>query len=105
MTVAVEDSDFPINVDTMTLTFHVLEPEEPEYICGDANGDEITDIDDVVFLIQYLFASGPAPDPLASGDVDCSGMIDIDDVVYLIQYLFQSGLIPCDPSGDSIPDC
>jgi len=75
------------------------------YICGDVNASEFVDIDDVVYLIQYLFAGGPEPIPLAGGDVDCSGGIDIDDVVYLISYLFQGGPSPCDPDGNGTPDC
>jgi hypothetical protein len=66
-----------------------------EFVCGDANGSNDVDIDDVVFLLQYMFADGPAPDPLISGDVDCSGEIDIDDVVHLIEYIFGDGTIDC----------
>lgn len=65
-----------------------------QYVPGDADGSGIVDIDDVVYLITFIFASGPAPEPYESGDVDCSGMIDIDDVVYLITYIFQSGPPP-----------
>jgi len=78
---------------------------EPPYICGDADGTGAVDIDDVVFLIAYIFSSGPAPSPLVSGDADCSGGIDIDDVVYLISYIFASGPTPGDPNGDQVPDC
>jgi len=66
------------------------------YICGDADGSGAVDIDDVVYIITYLFASGPAPDPLESAEVDCSGSIDIDDAVYLIEYLFAGGPDPCE---------
>jgi hypothetical protein len=60
----------------------------PIAICGDADGSEYVDIDDVVFLIQFIFSGWPMPDPYWVGDVDCSGDIDIDDVVFLIQYIF-----------------
>lgn len=66
-----------------------------EWICGDSDGSSEVDIDDVVFLIAYIFSSGTAPDPVASGDSDCSGGIDIDDVVYLITYIFGGGDEPC----------
>ncbi len=66
------------------------------FFCGDVNGIGGVDIDDVVFLINYIFASGPAPAPLESGDADCSGNVDIDDVVYLIQYIFAGGPEPCE---------
>lgn len=74
-------------------------------LCGDADGSTEVDIDDVVYLIQYIFSGGPAPLPLAAGDADCSGDVDIDDVVYLIAYIFAGGPGPCDPDGDQVPDC
>ncbi len=61
---------------------------------GDADTSGEIDIDDVVYLIQYIFAGGPAPVPLFTGDADCSGWIDIDDVVYLINYIFGGGPEP-----------
>ncbi|MBU1319661.1 MAG: agmatine deiminase family protein [candidate division Zixibacteria bacterium] len=65
------------------------------YVCGDADGSGSPDIDDVVFLIAYIFSGGPAPNPLAQGDADCSGAIDIDDAVYLVTYIFSGGPVPC----------
>jgi len=64
------------------------------YICGDADGSGAVDIDDVVYLIQYIFAGGPEPNPQQSGDADATGGTDIDDVVYLIAYIFASGYEP-----------
>lgn len=66
------------------------------YLPGDADGSGAVDIDDVVFLISYIFSAGPPPDPIESGDADCSGEIDIDDVVYLIAYIFTGGPAPCE---------
>ncbi len=66
-----------------------------DYVCGDADGSESVDIDDVVFLIACIFAGGPEPYPIEVGDADCSGDIDIDDVVYLIAYIFSGGSEPC----------
>ena len=73
--------------------------------CGDANSSGSVDIDDVVFLIGYIFSGGPPPSPLLIADANCSGGVDIDDVVYLIGYIFSSGNDPCDPDGDGVPDC
>lgn len=75
------------------------------YVVGDADGSGAVDIDDVVYLINYIFSGGPAPIPLLAGDADCSGTVDIDDVVYLINYIFSGGPAPGDPDGDSVPDC
>ena len=68
---------------------------------GDINipgGDGVVDIGDVVFLINYLFKSGPVPNPLSEGDVNCDNVVDIGDVVTLINYLFKHGNVPkcCD---------
>jgi hypothetical protein len=76
-----------------------------EWLCGDADASGAVDIDDVVYMIAYIFSGGPAPAPLAAGDADCSGGIDIDDVVYLISYIFSGGPAPCDTNGDDMPDC
>jgi hypothetical protein len=59
-------------------------------------GSGDVDIDDVVFLLNYAFGDGAAPNPLESGDVDCSEDIDIDDIVYLISYIFSAGPEPCE---------
>ncbi len=63
--------------------------------CGDVDASGLDDIDDAVYLINYIFNGGNPPVVLEDGDVDCSGMIDIDDVVYLIVYIFASGPAPC----------
>jgi hypothetical protein len=64
---------------------------------GDANGTEGIDIDDVVYLIAYIFSGGSPPTPYAvcSGDPNCSCGVDIDDVVFLIAYIFSGGEAPC----------
>ncbi len=66
------------------------------YVCGDANGDLTVDIGDAVHLINYIFKSGPAPEPYCAGDADgVDGTnIDIGDAVYLINYIFKSGPPP-----------
>ena len=61
-------------------------------LIGDANGDGIQDVGDVFYLINHLFAGGPAP--LASSDVNHDGHLDIADVFYLINYLFAGGPPP-----------
>ena len=66
------------------------------FVCGDANADELVNITDAVYLINYIFNSGPAPEPPESGDVNCDTLVNITDVVYLIQYIFNGGPAPCD---------
>ncbi len=62
---------------------------------GDFNSDGSVDLGDVIFALNYLFKSGPAPYPLELGDVNCDGLVDLGDVVYLISYLFKGGPAPC----------
>jgi len=75
------------------------------WICGDANGSGEVDIDDVVYVIAYIFGGGPEPEPLASGDANCGSGTDIDDVVYIIAFIFGGGNPPCEVSGGPDPDC
>ncbi|MHC4212708.1 MAG: serine hydrolase, partial [Planctomycetota bacterium] len=35
-----------------------------DFICGDANGDGEPNVGDAVFMINYVFSGGPAPDPI-----------------------------------------
>jgi hypothetical protein len=103
--------DFPLNnafQDSLggpSDVFLVRLSESDDYLCGDADGSGEVDIDDVVYLINFIFAGGPQPSPYESGDADCSESIDIDDVVYILGYAFLGGSEPCDPDGDGAPDC
>lgn len=65
------------------------------YLYGDADGDANVNIIDAVYIINYLFKEGPAPDPIQAGDVNCDGVIDITDILYLIDYMFRGGPPPC----------
>ncbi|MCK4655772.1 MAG: hypothetical protein KAT85_02035, partial [candidate division Zixibacteria bacterium] len=96
LSVAMYDSDSPPKHDTLGVTFTIKEESGPEFVCGDADGSEDVDIDDIVYLISYIFSDGPAPDPIEAGEANCSGEIDIDDVVYIINYVFVGGPAPCD---------
>ena len=59
-------------------------------ICGDCNGDgyHLADISDLTFLIDYLFAGGPQPNPIPCCDLNCSKFIDISDLTLMVDYLF-----------------
>jgi uncharacterized protein (DUF608 family) len=67
------------------------------YQRGDANSDGMINAGDVVYLLSYLYRSGPAPSPLEAGDCNCDGVVNGEDVVYLINYLFRNGPPPCEP--------
>ena len=70
-----------------------------DYDVGDA-----IDISDLVFLVDYMFTSGPAPTCWEEANVDGSGPatppddgaddIDISDLVHLVDYMFNQGPPP-----------
>jgi hypothetical protein len=69
----------------------------PPYICGDANGDALANVADAVFLINFVFKGGQAPEPLEAGDANCDGQTNVGDAVYMINYVFKGGPAPCCP--------
>jgi len=74
---------------TQTWSFYV-------FVRGDADGDGLVDIEDVVYLIHYLYINGPSPVPvLQVVDVNCDGVIDLGDVLYIINYVLKDGPPPC----------
>jgi len=78
---------------------------EFKWDCGDVNMSGFVDIDDIVYLVAYIFLGGPPPVPLSIGNTNCLEEIDIDDVMYIVSYVFLGGPLPCDPNDDGIPDC
>jgi hypothetical protein len=63
--------------------------------CGDCNENGLIEPGDVIFLLNYLFRGGDAPQPLCRGDANCNGDRDPGDVVLLINYLFKGNVPPC----------
>ena len=58
---------------------------------GDASGDGTVDVSDVIYLINYLYQSGPVPVPLESANVSGDEIVDISDAIFLLNYLFKHG--------------
>jgi hypothetical protein len=71
--------------------------EEVVYVCGDANGDAAINLADAVYVINYVFKGGPAPDPECVGDANGDEAVNLADAVYLINYVFKGGAAPVDP--------
>ena len=88
---------------SMDLAFVITGHEgEPPVVCGDVNNNGVVDVGDVVYLVTYLYRSGPAPIPMVCvGDVNNNDIVDVGDLVYLVSYLYRSGPAPnpncCNP--------
>jgi hypothetical protein len=65
-----------------------------QYIPGDADANGSVNVSDIVYLIDFVFATGPAPQPLLAGDCDGSGTVNVSDIAYLIQFIFGEGPPP-----------
>ncbi len=61
-------------------------------------GPAQVDISDLVYMVSYMFQSGPAPPCLDEANADGMGgsVIDISDLVYMVTYMFQGGPAPVD---------
>lgn len=62
--------------------------------CGDVNGNSNIDGADIVFLTNYLYLRGPAPDPLETADANNDCVVDAADMVYLVNYIYLHGPRP-----------
>jgi hypothetical protein len=89
---------------SMDLAFVITGHEGvPPILCGDVTNDGVVDAGDVVYMVNYLYRSGPLPVPLPCvGDVNNDDVVDAGDVVWLINYLYRGGSAPdpncCNPS-------
>jgi hypothetical protein len=86
--------DFVGSADEAYLSFEIA---DLPYVCGDANGDEMVNIGDAVFICYHVFKDGPAPDPFESGDANCDDSVNVGDAVYIVNYIFKDGPAPCCP--------
>ena len=68
--------------------------DSPCQYCGDVEFDEAINVLDVVFIINYAYKGGTAPDPLELADVNSDTNINILDIVHLINYIYKSGPEP-----------
>ncbi len=92
VTFVATDASVPPQGDTISLSITI---SEPPYICGDADNSKRIDFSDAVFIVNYIFAGGAAPNPPVAADVDCSQRVDLSDAVYLVNFTFQGGTPPC----------
>jgi len=71
----------------------ISEVQDCDCVPGEADGLELINILDIVYIINYKYKEGPDPIPyeICSGDVRLDCLINILDVVYLINFKYKSG--------------
>lgn len=76
---------------------YTLYVTEAPILIGDANYDDKVNISDAVYLINYVFSGGLAPQPILEvGDANCDSRVNVSDAVYIINYVFNGGGVPGD---------
>jgi hypothetical protein len=80
----------------------ILHPQSVlDFIRGDANGDGIPDVADVVWSLQEIFNGGPQGTCHDAKDANGDELFDVADPVWLISYIFTNGATPPPP----FPNC
>ncbi|MFN0059917.1 MAG: hypothetical protein ACKVX7_15780 [Planctomycetota bacterium] len=82
----------------------------PDFVRGDCNVDNSTNIADAIFALDTLFIPGSTGGPCAKAcDANDDGSFNLADVITLLSHLFLSGPIPppfpgcgADPTMDSL---
>jgi hypothetical protein len=69
--------------------------EEEIYVCGDCNGDKVTNIADVVCKANYVFMGYSLPCPSEVVDHNGDGFVNVADIVAEINYLFLGYTLEC----------
>ncbi len=62
--------------------------------CGDITKDGAINVLDIIYLVDYKFKGGPAPDPMTDADVNSDGLVNILDIIYLIDFKYEQGPAP-----------
>ncbi|MCP4706208.1 MAG: hypothetical protein GY865_16555, partial [candidate division Zixibacteria bacterium] len=91
--------------DVYSLTFTVTDPssafdevsvtyEVVDFLRGDANSDNILDMSDILYILNYLYKDGQAPASVEATDVNYDSDINILDAEYLVRYFYKKGPPP-----------
>ncbi len=63
---------------------------------GDCTHNYVIELDDAVYILNYLFQGGPHADPVCIGDTNADGIVNLGDALVILSYLFHGGPAPQD---------
>ena len=65
------------------------------FTCGDATGDKKVLLNDIIYLVNYVFKGGSEPKiHKLSGDADNNNLVNLADIIYEVNYIFKGGSKP-----------
>lgn len=82
--------DYPYGASDTLVTHSLV----VSYLRGDLDNNSKFTMNDIAYLISFLFRDGPAPNVAETADVDADGSVNIGDVSYLIYYVYYYGPQP-----------
>ena len=106
-------SQTPFMIDGELTIVPLSFPPPVIFLRGDVDNDFAIAINDAVFLLNFLFGGGNAPNCLDAADVNDNGAVDLADPITLLTFLFLFGTPPpypwpthgFDPTDDPLGDC
>ncbi len=79
---------------TVTILFTFLPSNAHAQACGDANGNGVLNVSDIVYMLNYLFEAGPPPPDFDIADFDLHQEWTVNDASIILSCTFGG----CDPS-------
>jgi uncharacterized delta-60 repeat protein len=80
--------------DTTAGDYATIKYVQTHFLRGDANGDGVVNVADIVYVVNFLYRGGDPPVSVEAGDANCDGIVNVADVVYLVNYLYKGGPPP-----------
>ncbi len=71
--------------------FFFIEENEIEVISGDANGDGLVDVGDIVAIVNKILGEPDDDFNDAAADINGDGQIDVDDIVAVVNIILEGG--------------
>lgn len=62
----------------------------PSYVIGDANGDDMINVTDIVSIISYILGEADSNFTLAAADINGDGAINVTDIVGVIDIILNA---------------